>query len=529
MTRALSIGFTILFAGSLRLASGDTAGQQAAGAPGELSEREAAIHVLDRLSYGARPGDIERVMRMGVDAYIAAQLEPERVTENPELERRLAAYETLTMTTAQLLEKYPPPARVRARMRRMRTEPDTAALREAARRSYRPLAELSQARLLRAVYSERQLQEVMVDFWYNHFNVFARKGPARLFLTEYERDVIRPHALGKFRDLLGAVARSPAMLVYLDNWLSAAPEGAPRAGAPPRGRRARGPGRRRARGLNENYARELLELHTLGVDGGYTQHDVVEVARAFTGWTIDLRTGEFVFRPDLHDAGKKVVLGQEIAGGGKSDGEQVLDLLARHPSTARFVAEKLARRFVADDPPPALVERAAATFTATDGDIREVVRTIVTSPEFFSRAAYRAKVKTPLEWLVSSVRALGVDVREPRLLVRALARLDQPLYGAEPPTGYPDAADAWASAGALLARAEMGERLARLALRGLKATPAPRDGDPVPALLDRIVPGGPSDGLRTAVERATGEERNPRRRAERAIALALASPDFQRR
>ena len=264
------------------------------------------------------------------------------------------------------------------------------------------------------MYSERQLQEVLTDFWFNHFNVDARKGVDRFLLTEYERDAIRPHVLGRFRDLLGATAKSPAMLFYLDNWMSADPEGVQSilatrrrlAGMPNQTANAR-------RGLNENYGRELLELHTLGVDGGYTQKDVTEVARAFTGWTIDRPQqggGTFRFEPRIHDEGEKVVLGHHIKDGGIGDGEAVLDLLARHPSTARFIAGKLVRRFVSDSPPPALVDRAAARFTATDGDLREVMRTILTSPEFLAPDAYRSKTKTPFEFVVTALRATGADL-----------------------------------------------------------------------------------------------------------------------
>ncbi len=288
-----------------------------------------------------------------------------------------------------------------------------------------------------------------------------------------------------------------------------------------------GPGR--AQGLNENYARELLELHTLGVDGGYTQEDVVEVARAFTGWTIDLRSGEFVFRPFMHDADQKLVLGHKIAGGGKvSDGEKVLDLLAQHPSTARFISEKLVRRFVNDDPPDALVERAAATFTATHGDIREVVRTILTSPDFFSRATYRAKVKTPLEWVASGVRGLDVEVRDMRPLVGALNRLDQPLYGAQPPTGYADVAEAWVSSGALLARAESGQRLAQAGARSITGRELVLEG-PVDGTLERLLPAVQTERLRSLIETAVDKQPRPRRKVETAVSLTLASPEFQRK
>ncbi len=536
MGRFILLTALLTFAGWLQSGSGESAGVQVTGAPGELSEREAAVHVLNRLGYGPRPGDVERVLAIGVDAYIEAQLRPAGVTENPTLERRLASYAATAMTQAELLDKYPLPQRMRREMRMSGGEIDTAALRRAARASYAPVRELGQARLTRAIYSERQLQEVMVDFWFNHFNVFARKGAVRLLLVEYERDVIRPNALGNFRELLGAVARSPAMLFYLDNWMSAAAEDAPRAGLPPsrtnRGTARGGPGARRARGLNENYARELLELHTLGVDGGYTQDDVVEVARAFTGWTIDLRRGEFVFRPFMHDAGKKVVLGHEIAGGGEvDDGERVLDLVARHPSTARFISYKLAVRFVSDEPPAALVERAAATFTETDGNIREVVRTIVMSPEFLSREAYRAKVKTPLEWTAGSVRGLGVDVENMRRLMGVLQRLDQPLYGYGPPTGYPDVAEAWVSASALLQRAQLSRRIGTAgSQRGRWGGEAGAEADRVDAVLERLLPGVETKRLKRVIESQV-EASAPREggRLATAIALTLASPEFQRK
>jgi uncharacterized protein (DUF1800 family) len=299
---------------------------------------------------------------------------------------------------------------------------------------------------------------VMVDFWENHFNVFAGKGQTRLFLSHYDREVIRPHALGRFRDLLGSVARSPAMLFYLDNWQSAADSGrATLSGQGQPGNRTGLRGRRRPRGLNENYARELLELHTLGVDGGYTQHDVVEVARALTGWSIDQRKGAFIFRPMIHDADEKMVLGHRLrAGRGIDDGEEVLDIVARHPATARHIARKLVIRFVSDSPPPALVARAARTFQRTDGDIREVVRTIVTSPEFFSRAAYRSKVKTPFELVTSALRAMNAAVDETPRTARIVAQLGQPIFGRQTPDGWPETASEWMNAGAILNRINFG-------------------------------------------------------------------------
>src|SRR5438445_6970592 len=331
------------------------------------------------------------------------------------------------------------------------------------------LSQLQQAKTLRAIYSDRQLQEQLTDFWFNHFNVFGNKDLDLWLLASYEHDVIRPRVLGRFRDLLGVTAKSPAMLFYLDNYLSADAQAAKRLKSHPeklRGRRyASLPGVGN-RGLNENYARELMELHTLGVDGGYTQQDVVEVARCFTGWTIarPQQGGGFVFRTAAHDRGEKRVLGQVIpAGGGREDGERVIDILARHPATARFIATKLARRFVSDDPPPALVERAAATFQRTDGSIRAVLETIFTSSEFWSAEAYRAKIKTPLEVVASAVRTLDGRVGAGAagqdglgdggmVLAREVARLGEPLYEAQPPTGYPDRAESWVNTGALLGR-----------------------------------------------------------------------------
>lgn len=310
----------------------------------------------------------------------------------------------------------------------------------------------------------------MTDFWSNHFTVFAGKGQTRLFIAAYDRDVIRPNALGKFRDLLGGVAKSPAMLFYLDQWQSAADSLHPtltaaggvgrrrplRGGQPPR------PAQQRRRGLNENYARELLELHTLGVDAGYTQQDVIEVARALTGWTMNPRQqAEFVFRPEVHDAGRKLVLGHALpAGRGIEDGEEVLDILARDPRTARFIARKLAVRFVSDEPPSALVDRAASVFLRTDGDLREVVRAIVTSPEFFSRVAYRSKVKSPFELVASALRAVGAGPDTSMRSAQIVAFLGQPIYGHQAPNGWPETGESWMNTGAILNRINFGLALA---------------------------------------------------------------------
>ena len=498
------------------------AGSSAVGSPSQpaitVEAREQTAdqqvrHVLSRLAFGARPGDVERVRAVGVDRWIAMQLQPAR-TPDTAAERIVRALPTLAQSSRELLEQYPPPQVVRAQMRRSEmSREDSLELRRTAQESRRVLAEMQIAKVARAVASERQLEEVMVDFWANHFTVFAGKGPERYFIAAYEREAIRPHALGKFRGLLGAVAKSPAMLFYLDNWQSSVEEGRPRldcelrpATCEPRtGRRrsarssqptVRSLPRNRPRGLNENYARELLELHTLGVDGGYTQQDIVNVARAFTGWTLEQprRSGGFIFRAAMHDAGEKTVLGQRLSTGrGIEDGEQVLDILTAHPSTARFIATKLARRFVSDDPPASLVDRAAETFQRTDGDIREVVRTIVTSQEFFASSAYRAKVKSPFELVVSALRAMNATPDMTPRSAQVVARLGQPLFLHQAPNGWPERGDAWINTGAILNRINFGLAMAGGAIPGAHPGRWPRYAEiaaaPRASQVDAVISG----------------------------------------
>jgi uncharacterized protein (DUF1800 family) len=500
------------------------------------------VHTLNRIGFGPRPGDVARVRQMGLAAYIDQQLNPSSIADTAMTER-LADFGTLTMSTRDLAREYYLPALMERRQaqraqaaaaqdpeKRMQPERPAPAARQGERLV---LTELTEQKILRAAYSERQLEEVMVDFWFNHFNVFAGKGQTRIYLTEYERDAIRPRVFGKFRDLLGAVAESPAMLWYLDNFQSSAPETAETMGRP--ARRGRAALRRpvaqppqqqnRRRGINENYARELMELHTLGVDGGYTQKDVQEVARAFTGWTIDMprQGGSFRFEPRMHDNGEKLVLGVKLrGGGGKRDGEQVLDILAKHPSTARFIATKLARRFVADEPPAGLVDRAAARFRETDGDIREVVRTIVTSPEFFSASARRAKVKTPFEYVVSAVRATNVQLGDGMAVAQSLRQLGMPLYGCQPPTGYSDKADAWVNTGALLNRMNFAVSLSSGRGRGGRQQ-AP--SSPIQVTADQISRDVLAGEISTTTVDTVAKASNEPQR----IALLLGSPDFQKR
>ena len=522
-----------------------------------LTPDQQILHMLNRLGYGPRPGDVERVRQIGVAAYVEQQLSPSGIPD-PALEQALPAYRVLGQTPAALVREYPQPSQkvLQQLNSGQMSREEAVQMFPLDRRPAVITAQMQAARITRAVMSERQLEEVMVDFWFNHFNVYAQKGAVKWMLPAYEREAIRPHVFGPFRDLLLATARHPAMLFYLDNWLSTRADLTLPGGA-------NGP--RRA-GLNENYARELMELHTLGVDGGYTQQDVIEVARCFTGWTIDRpqQGGGFVFRPIAHDRGEKHVLGQVIpAGGGLQDGERVIDILVHHPSTARFIATKLARRFVSDDPPPALVERAAATFQRTDGNIRAVLVTIFTSPEFWSAETYRVKIKTPLEVVVSAVRTLDgrIAVVVPGeggggpevgagggvVLAREVAKLGEPLYEAQPPTGYPDRAEAWVNTGALLGRMNFALGLAHNRFRGasvdlgrfLGGADRGQPAQVLDRLLVAVLHGEASPDTRAVlasqlespeITRTTAYDRVAKDTdVEKLAALVLGSPEFQRR
>jgi uncharacterized protein (DUF1800 family) len=422
-------------------------------------------------------------------------------------------------------------------------------------------SELVQSKLLRAIYSERQLEEVMTDFWFNHFNVYIGKGADRYMLTGYERDVIRPRALGKFEDLLVATAQSPAMLFYLDNWLSVGPDSdfangirrnnnynwrrpaRPRRPAP--ARQAKG----RRSGLNENYGRELMELHTLGVNGGYTQKDVTEVARVLTGWTLrqPRQGGGFIFEERMHEPGDKHVLGHRIKSDGENEGREVLHILAHHPSTAKFISTKLAMRFVSDDPPPALIARMTQTFLKKNGDISEVLKTMFHSPEFWAPEAYRAKVKTPLEFVVSAVRTSGAEVSDALPLARQLQTMGMPLYGMQPPTGYSVKADAWVNSSALLERMNFALALTAGKLKGVQVDPgqmpaagtAPADSEAtLTALENSLLGGNVSRQTHDTIAAQMNDPNISQRRLDdpaRApnistiAGLLLGSPEFQRR
>ncbi|MEO9036164.1 MAG: DUF1800 domain-containing protein [Gemmatimonadaceae bacterium] len=534
----------------------------------DLNADEEIRHALSRLTFGPRPGDVARVRAMGLDKWIDTQLNPSTISDTA-AERVLAGMETQHKRVFELIADHPDQQEVQTRFNQTRALPggkgvaltrdDSAVLKRAGQVTGQLTAQLQSARVVRAVVSERQLQEVMTDFWENHFSVFIGKMPNRYSISEYDRDVIRPRALGKFRDLLGAVAKSPEMLFYLDNYQSNVDSLHPnideeriearraRTGADSLAREFAKLPQRHGRGVNENYARELMELQTLGVDGGYSQADVQEVARALTGWTIEAPNlgGEFIFRSEQHDAGAKTVLGHQLAAGrGEKDGEDVLDIVATAPATAHYITLKLARHFVSDDPPPALVDRCAAKFTATTGDIRETMRCIITSPEFSSRAAYRAKVKTPFELVASTMRALGAGADTSARTAQAIAQLGQPIYGRLTPDGWPDRGDAWMNTGAILNRINFGFRVAAGQLPGvriaswpaaarLRTLPADQQVDGV---VDELLGGDVSAETRRIL--VSGENpmlasapasKNALTGLPAIIGLALGSPEFQRR
>jgi uncharacterized protein (DUF1800 family) len=620
-----------------------------------MDERKRAVHALNRLAFGPRPGDVERVMDMGVDQWIDQQLHPEKISDSA-VEARLAPLRTLRMSTREMVETFPSAQVIKAvengkqalpsdpakravyqsqmerieqkkerkqqaaggvedvssdadpqmarrredklyadlkaqqlldlppdqRMREiLRMSPEdrlaltravkgnqkdemlegmSPAQRETLMALYNPqqvvIGELDQGKLLRAIYSDRQLQEVMTDFWFNHFNVFVGKGPDRYMLTSYERDVIRPHVMGRFEDLLVATAQSPAMLFYLDNWLSLGPNSDVANGIPKNpnrrrryaGAKTRPNARNKRSGLNENYGRELMELHTLGVNGGYTQKDVTEVARVFTGWTLKQprEGGGFNFDERMHDPGDKIVLGHRIKSHGEKEGLEVLHLLARNPSTARFICTKLATRFVSDDPPPALVDRMAHTFLKKNGDIREVLKTLFHSPEFWAPAAYRAKVKTPLEFVVSALRASGANVIDATPTAWLLQQMGMPLYGMQPPTGYSMKADAWVNSSALLARMNYALALGSGKMKGVDVDATRLLGSNPPADAQQVVSALEGDLLSGEVSRQTHDvieaQLNDPRISQRKLddparspntgliaGLILGSPEFQRR
>ena len=498
----------------------------ALGAQG-LTPRDSALHALNRLAYGPRPGEVDSVARVGVMRWIEQQLAFERVPD-VRLAQRERDFKLLDLGREELAQRYGDALRQRREMQReMAQSGDTTRPRGAGpMREFRELGgELQQLAVVRAALSERQLREVMVDFWANHFNVFVGKGADRFLTPSYIEETIRPNALGRFEDLLIATAKSPAMLFYLDNAQSVAP------GASPPRRQPRAP-----RGLNENYARELLELHTLGVDGGYTQQDVIAVARIFTGWSIDRpqRGAGFAFHEWAHDHGEKQVLGVSIREGGMDEGIRLLKLLANEHATMHHVSSKLCARFVSDDPPDGCVDAAVDAWHRTNGDIRAVLRAIFTSPDFWAPQALRAKVKTPLEFVVSAVRAAGAEPDSTLRLAQVVARLGQPLYLQPAPTGYPETQAQWVNSGALLGRMNAAVALAAGRLPGAsvdldEVVPATENYEAlVDAVNARILAGTMSPHTRSVILEQLADVKDPMQARMLAIGLALGGPEFQR-
>jgi uncharacterized protein (DUF1800 family) len=402
-----------------------------------------SLPILNRLSFDPRPGDIEQIQSMGIEAYIESQLSPDSIPESPQITRQINQWRTLKLTPVQLLRQYKP------RRQKQRSEEERQQARQKARQ---PLQQAIQARLLRAIASPRQLQEVMVNFWFNHFNVFARKGDVKFWVGAYEQQAIRPYTLGNFRDLLAATVHHPAMLVYLDNWRNTAPNSPGAKG--------------RFRGINENYARELMELHTLGVDGGYTQDDVIALAHILTGWGLDLDGNKgdsngFYFDRNRHDYSDKLFLGQRIKGSGVAEVEQAIDSLVSHPATARYISYKLAQYFVADEPPSGLVKRLAKKFLQTEGDIRAVLDTLFQRPEFWQANDYGRKFKTPYHYIISAVRATGTKEPNLKRISGMLNQLSMPLYNCSTPEGYKNTQDAWLSPDAMLRRVSLATAIAQ--------------------------------------------------------------------
>jgi uncharacterized protein (DUF1800 family) len=413
-----------------------------------LTSMATIIHVLNRLTFGISPGDIDRVKSQGIKAYIESQLNPNAQKEASELTDRLERLSTLKLNNVELYQKYGPQTKEERQSSQRSKTLQT-------RRQIR--TQTINARIFRGILSNRQLQEVMVDFWFSHFNVHMRKGFVYVWVSNYEREAIAPNALGNFRRLLEATARHPAMLYYLDNWQN----------TDPKSKRAKG----RFKGLNENYARELMELHTLGVDGGYTQQDVIALARILTGWGIDTQGNRskgdgFYFDRDRHDFSDKTFLGKTIKGQGEAEVGQVLDILATHPATARHISYKLAQYFVADRPPETLVETLKQKFLSSNGDIKTVLSTLFNSSEFLNPQNYGNKFKTPWQYIISTIRTSGDRNPQPGFLGGILNQMGMPVYGCPTPDGYKNTQEAWLNPDGMMRRLSWATSIANGSLKG---------------------------------------------------------------
>ncbi|MBK8836019.1 MAG: DUF1800 domain-containing protein [Anaerolineae bacterium] len=479
---------TIPGAPALGLAPSATAAPTLSAASGALTESALAQAWLaaNRIMFGPRAGDLERIARMGLDAFVDEQLAAAAEPEDAEVQRRLAPLDTLSKTPGQILEKYS-------------GDPRGPGIRRDI------LLDLQQAAVIRAVYSRRQLFEVMVDFWNNHFNVGFNKKFDYLLKPDDDRSSIRPHAMGTFRALLGASAKSPAVLQSLDNDSNV------------RGK------------INENYGRELLELHTVGADNGYTQQDVLDAARAFTGWSINTlredagKAGTFMYRPRAHDEDAKTVMGLRIpANGGMKDGEALLDFLAVHPNTARTLSLKLCRRFIADAPAESVVSAGAAAFTASKGDIKATLSAILRSPEF--KASFGQKIKRPLEYVASALRAMDADTTAEPRMQQALAAMGQPLFLWQPPNGFPDTAGAYLGASSFLARWNFALDLANAAYKEtrVKLDALAGKGDLIDGLAQRLFGGPLPASIKITLQPFASGRQTPQ-----LVALMLCAPLFQ--
>ena len=506
-------------------------------APGPgLTARDSAFHALNRLAYGARPREADSVAKVGVMRWIEQQLDADHISDS-RLAQREHEFKILHYDRGDLAERFRTAQLERQRLQREMKAGDTTNLDTVGpMREFRDLGgQLQQLAIVRAAVSERQLREVMVDFWTNHFNVFVGKGADRFLLPSYIEETIRPHALGRFEDSLIATARSPAMLFYLDNAQSVAPGSAPprpmmspfrrpRFGMNEMNEERR---RRQPTGINENYARELMELHTLGVDGGYTQQDVINVARIFTGWSIQPpeRGAGFSYHDWAHDQGDKVVLGQKFESDGEDEGVRLLKFLASQHATMHHVSAKLCARFVADEPPDGCVDAAVAAWQKTHGDIRAVLRAIFTSPDFWAPQVVRAKVKTPLEFVVSAVRAAGIEPDSTPRLAQLVGRLGEPLYQQPAPTGYAETEAHWVNSGALLARMNAALMLAK---QCSSIPTVPDHSQLVEAIDQKLLGGTMSAHTKSVILEQLADINDPEQARTLAVGLALGGPDFQR-
>ena len=523
-------GLLAVFLTALILLAAPLSASEAGSIPADLRE----MHLLNRLGFGPRPGDVERVKYLGVDRYIDEQLAPANIALPQSLTSRLSSLETLGRSAPELFVEYGPPS--------YGGKPgDQKAVQLGRQRARVIVDQTFEGRIVRAVESPRQLEEVMVNFWFNHFNVFSQKGLDHLWIGSYEEHAIRPFVLGRFRDLLGATAKHPAMLFYLDNWLNTAPNS---------------PGARgQFKGLNENYARELMELHTLGVDGGYTQADVVTLARILTGWSFRLpgqplqpgargnfaaldsnNQNGFFFDASRHDASAKVFFGRPLRATGVAEGEEALDILAQHPSTARYISFKLAQYFVADLPPKSLVDRMANRFTETRGDIRTLLHTLFHSAEFWDDQYAGKKFKTPYEFVISAVRATGMPAVNTQPIRGVIAQLGMPTYACLTPDGYKNIRDAWLNPNAMTQRLNFATALGAGRIRVAEPPPIAMDAmamgekridsqPPPPKPVDYAALVNTLGNKISQETRGAAEDSPPVLRA----ALVLGSPDFMHR